>query len=251
MGQPGTRTGPSAIAPAAGPPRSPASTVVAVTAALALGLGLGGCISPASVTDATAATAASSTRTPSSTASSGSTSSAPGTPISAPSTDASGAVHGLPSVGDYPVVVAASDPAWVTGEAEAGAVSYHDAAGSLVISIHAVHTVAGVPHDEVPADVAAFLREQRPGLAITQVRSVVHSGRPAQRFRVAMRPGHRPSDLWSVGASGFKRLDSSPMEVVSVRSSRGLLWLWTEFAPQFEEAALARFDAGLSKVTVG
>ena len=41
------------------------------------------------------------------------------------------------------------------------------------------------------------------------------------------------------------------MEVVAVRSSQGLVFLWTEWSPPNEAAALAAFDAALPAVEIG
>lgn len=40
------------------------------------------------------------------------------------------------------------------------------------------------------------------------------------------------------------------MEVVAVRSSQGLVLLWTEWKPEDEVSTLAAFDAALKRVTI-
>ena len=56
--------------------------------------------------------------------------------------------------------------------------------------------------------------------------------------------------MWVVGGMGFKPLSADPMEVVAVRSSKGLVWLWTEWRPEDEEETLAAFDAALEHIVV-
>ena len=41
------------------------------------------------------------------------------------------------------------------------------------------------------------------------------------------------------------------MEVVAVRSSQGLVFLWTEWSPPNEAAAVGAFDAALPAVEIG
>ena len=48
----------------------------------------------------------------------------------------------------------------------------------------------------------------------------------------------------------YKPLENEPMEVVMVRSSEGLVLLWTEWQPANEAATLAAFDAALERITV-
>ena len=121
-----------------------------------------------------------------------------------------------------------------------------------VISIHAVEELAGTAQEEVPEDVAGFLQEQRPDIVVGDPVSITQSGLPAQRFRVTMAEGQAPSDLWTVvDGSGYKPLDTEPMEVVTVRSDAGLLILWTEWSLRNEEATLSAFDQALQKITIG
>ena len=159
-------------------------------------------------------------------------------------------VRGLPALPDYPVAVE-MDASWVAGEADAGAMAIDDARGSPVISVHAITELADVPGLEVPFDVARFLRMHRDDVLVTDERAVTHSGIPAQRFRLAMRDQRRsPSDLWAVEGNRYKPLATAPMEVVAVRSSQGLVWLWTEWESEDEAAAIATFDAALQHVTI-
>lgn len=121
-----------------------------------------------------------------------------------------------------------------------------------MISVHAVSTLTGTPQEEVPEDVAAFLEQQRTDIVVSNAAATTQSGRPAQRFRITMSLGSSPSDLWTVvGGSGYKPLPSDPMEVVAVRSSEGLVFLWTEWTPEKEQETLAAFDAALPAVVVG
>lgn len=171
-------------------------------------------------------------------------------PVPAPAR--SGPIRGLPSLPDYPVEVD-PDPAWDQGESGDGALSFTaaDIGGRCVIAVHGMGELANTPEADLPTDVAGFLAAERSDVDVTAIRTVTHSGLPAQRFRVTMRPGRTPRDLWQVLAGErYKPLRTSPMEVVSVRSSRGLVWLWTEFAPEDETSALAAFDAALARVTV-
>ena len=165
-------------------------------------------------------------------------------PVSAPAT-----VSGLPGLPDFPVEVF-PEAGWVPGESDDGAISFSLPEGAGGIAVHAVKTLAGIPQADVPEDVAAFLQERRDELVVTDPRAVTHSGLPAQRFRLAMREGRTPSDLWAVDGTAFKPLEDAPLEVLAVRSSQGLVFLWTEWRPADEQAALAAFDAALEKVRV-
>ena len=66
-----------------------------------------------------------------------------------------------------------------------------------------------------------------------------------------MREGRTPSDLWSVAdGTAYKPLDQAPMEVLAVRSSEGLVLIWTEWEPADEQATLAAFESALTNVRV-
>lgn len=211
----------------------------ALALTLALAIGIAGCTSETAPQSETATTAAvpSSDPTP------------PAAPsVSAPATPTVGV--GLPSLPDYPVEVS-PDASWMPGEAGPGTLAFTTSDGVKVISVHALDSLANTPEADVPADVAAFLREQRGSLSVSDERSVTQSGLPAQRFRLAMKDGRAPTDLWQVRAgSRYKPLEDEPMEVVAVRSSQGLVLLWTEWQPEDEAATLAAFDAALERVTV-
>ena len=212
---------------------SVASGALAPALAVALALALASCTSNAPTTPerTMAATAPTATAT-------------------ATSAAATAVVKGLPSLPDYPVEVA-PDPSWVAGATEAGTLSYSTSDGVKVISVHPLDSLANTPEADVPTDVAAFLRDQRGALSISDERAVTQSGLPAQRFRLTMREGRAPTDLWGVRAgSQYKPLDDEPMEVVVVRSSQGLVMLWTEWQPAKEAATLAAFDAALERITV-
>ena len=162
---------------------------------------------------------------------------------------ATASISGLPTLPDFPVEIS-PEADWVAGESDAGAISFSLPDGVGGIAVHAVRTLAGTPQENVPEDVAGFLRERRDELVVTDPRAVILSGLPAQRFRIAMREGRMPSDLWSVGDTAFKPLEQATMEVVAVRSSQGLVFVWTEWDPADEQAALTAFDAALEKVRV-
>jgi hypothetical protein len=214
--------------------RPPPVAPLAPALALALALALSGCSSSAATKSE--ATTASSAPTAAATAAS---------PAAAPAV-----VKGLPSLPDYPVEVT-PDPSWVAGATEAGVLSYSTADGVKVISVHPLDTLANTPEADVPADVAAFLRDKRGALSISDERAVTQSGRPAQRFRLAMKEGRAPTDLWDVRAgTRYKPLQDEPMEVVMVRSSQGLVLLWTEWQPARQAATLAAFDAALERITI-
>jgi hypothetical protein len=156
-------------------------------------------------------------------------------------------LRGLP---DFPVTVT-PDPTWTPVAPDEGTLSFRGPNGVSTISVHALSSLAATPADEVPEDVAAFLQQERPDIVVDNVTSVTLSGLPAQRFRITMSPGRSPSDLWkSAGGSGYKPLATDPMEVVAVRSTEGLVFVWTEWAPENEAAALAWFDAAFPSVTV-
>jgi len=159
------------------------------------------------------------------------------------------AVRGLPSMQDFPVEVTPG-PGWVVSESDPGALAFRDTQGIRTIAVHAIGELAGTEQAEVPADVAGFLASHRPDVLVTGGREVRHSGLRAQRFRVEVKDGVAPRKLWSVDDVGFKPLATAPMEVVAVRSSAGLLWLWTEWEPENEAETLAAFDAALKNVTV-
>jgi hypothetical protein len=162
---------------------------------------------------------------------------------------ATASISGLPTLPDFPVEIS-PEADWGAGESDAGAISFSLPDSASGIAVHAVRTLAGTPQENVPEDVAGFLRERRDELVVTDPRAVILSGLPAQRFRIAMREGRTPSDLWSVGDSAYKLLEQAPMEVVAVRSSQGLVFVWTEWEPADEQAALTAFDAALEKVRV-
>lgn len=156
----------------------------------------------------------------------------------------------LRGLSDFPVAVT-PDPTWTPSEPGPGTLSFRDADGINAISVHAVSSLASTPQDQVPEDVVAFLQEKRTDIVVTDVASVTQSGLPAQRFRITMSPGRSPSDLWkAVSGSGYKPLPTDPLEVVAVRSSEGLVFLWTEWAPPNQAAALAAFDAALPTVRI-
>ena len=48
--------------------------------------------------------------------------------------------------------------------------------------MHPLDTLANTAVDDVPADVAAFLRDKRGARSISDERAVTQSGLPAQRF---------------------------------------------------------------------
>jgi hypothetical protein len=214
--------------------------------ALALSFALAGCSSSAATRSETATVsaptaAATGTSSPAVTATSAAATAAPAAPA---------VVKGLPSLPDYPLEVT-PDPSWVAGATEAGALSYSTSDGVKVISVHPLDSLADTPEADVPADVAAFLRDKRAALSISDERAVTQSGLPAQRFRLAIREGRAATDLWDVRAgSRYKPLEDEPMEVVMVRSSQGLVLLWTEWQPAREAATLAAFDAALERITI-
>lgn len=214
--------------------RPPPLAPLAPAVALALTLALSGCSSSAATKSE--ATTAGTAPTAAATATS--------------SAVAPAVVKGLPSLPDYPVEVT-PDPSWVAGATEAGTLSYTTADGVKVIAVHPLDSLADIPEGDVPADVAAFLRDKRGALSISDERAVTQSGLPAQRFRLAVKEGRPSTDLWGVRAgSKFKPLEIEPMEVVMVRSSQGLVLLWTEWQAADEAATLAAFDAALERITV-
>jgi hypothetical protein len=172
-------------------------------------------------------------------------------PAASPTPDsATATVSGLPTLPDFPVEIM-PEAGWLPGESDPGAIYFSLPDGVSGIAVHAVRTLAGTPQRDVPEDVAGFLLERRADLVVTDPKAVTHSGLPAQRFRLAMREGHTPSDLWTVAdGTAFKPLDRAPMEVLAVRSSEGLVLVWTEWEPADEQAALAAFDSALEKVRV-
>lgn len=173
-------------------------------------------------------------------------------PVPAPRTalPAASTISGLPTLPEFPVEIS-PEADWVPGESDAGAISFSEPDGASAIAVHALEALADTPQEDVPEDVAGFLQERRTELLVTNARAVTQSGLPAQRFRLAMREGRAPSDLWTVADGiGYKPLDNAPMEVLAVRSSQGLVFVWTEWEPAHEQAALAAFDAALNKVRV-
>lgn len=216
----------------------PRTTVLVLAASIAASIATAGCTGP----EASSARSAAHSATPAAAVAT----------ASVPDATRTGVIRGLPSLPDYPVEVD-PDPAWDRGESGNGALSFiaPDAGGKRVIAVHGIGELANTPEADLPADVAGFLAAERTDVDVSGVRTVTHSGLPAQRFRLTIREGRTPQDLWRVLAGErYKPLRTSPMEVVSVRSSRGLVWLWTEFAPEDEASALARFDSALARVTV-
>ena len=179
-------------------------------------------------------------------------STAPSSVASSAATSSAGdPMKGLPSMPEYPVELT-PDGVWVAGGSEPGSLSFHNGQGIKIITVQAISEVANVAQQDVPKDVAEFLRGKRKDALVTNQREVTQSGLPAQRFRLQMRNKMlEPSDMWGVvGGTGFKPLKDEPMEVVAVRSAEGLVWLWTEWDPDDEKETLAAFDAALQKVTV-
>lgn len=179
------------------------------------------------------------------------TASAPATAAtSSPSETATTGAQRLRGLPDFPVVVT-PDPTWTSVALDEGTLSFRGPDGVSTISVHALSSLAATPAGEVPEDVAAFLHQERPDIVVSDVTSVTQSGLPAQRFRITMAEGQSPRDLWAaIGGSGYKPLATDPMEVVAVRSSKGLVFVWTEWAADNEESARAWFDAALPSVTV-
>lgn len=222
--------------------------------ALTLALSIGGCTSP---TDGTAPAEPAAGATP--TAQEAATTATATTPASGAEDDGAGAsdgagaeeAHRLSGLADYPVEVT-PEPGWSRAAIEKGTLTYTAAGGITVISVHAVEELAGVPAADLPEDVAAFLQEQRPDIVLSDVTAMTLSGRDAHRFTVTMSEGSTPTDLWRVvEGSGYKPLPEEPMEVVAVRSSQGLVLLWTESTTDRREATLAAFEAALERVVVG
>ena len=172
-------------------------------------------------------------------------------PEAAPATSAAPTTYALPDLPDYALEITPDD-SWIRTEPAPGTLTFTGQRNIKVISIHAVEELAGTAQEEVPEDVAAFLQEQRPDIVISDPVSITQSGLPAQRFRITMAEGQAPADLWTVvDGSGYKPLDTEPMEVVMIRSDAGLLMLWTEWSSRNQDATLAAFDQALQRITIG
>ncbi|WP_377641314.1 hypothetical protein [Oryzobacter terrae] len=160
-------------------------------------------------------------------------------------------MKGLPSLPQYPVELT-PDGTWVAAGSAPGSASFHNGQGIKIITVQAISELATVAQQDVPENVAEFLQTTRKDVRVTNQREVTQSGVPAQRFRLEMRNKMlAPSDMWAVvGGNRYKPLKNAPMEVVAVRSTEGLMFLWTEWDPADEQETLAAFDAALERVTV-
>ena len=90
------------------------------------------------------------------------------------------------------------------------------AAGTFVVS-----TVGDVRAAELPADLAAHIRETRNDLVVSDVRATEVGGRAAQAFTLTQKPGTAASDLWCARAgSCCKLLEDKPMGLTRRRRRR-------------------------------
>ena len=99
------------------------------------------------------------------------------------------------------------------------------AAGAFVVS-----TVADVPAADLPADLAAHIRETRNDLVVSDVRSTEVGGRAGQAFTLTQKPGTAATDLWCARAgSCYKLLEDKPMDMTFVRTRSGLVLFEVEY----------------------
>jgi len=91
----------------------------------------------------------------------------------------------------------------------------------------------GSPAGDLPADLAAHIRTNRPDLIVSDVGTTEVDGRPAQTFTLAQKPGTAPSDLWCVRAgSCYKLLEDKPLDLTAVRTGQGLVLFEVGYLPK-------------------
>lgn len=117
-------------------------------------------------------------------------------------------------------------------------------AGAFLIS-----TFTQVPTTDLPADLATHIRQTRDELKVSNVATTELGDRPAQTFTLTQKPGTLASDLFCVKAGAcYKLLESKPMDVVAVRTGRGLVLFWVEYAPYDRESVQQPMQAWLDSV---
>ena len=96
-----------------------------------------------------------------------------------------------------------------------------------------VSTFNQVAASELPDDLAAYVRETRDDLIVSNISTTEVGGRPAQTFSLAQKPGRPPYELFCVRNGGcFKLLEDKPMDVTAVRTGNGLVLFWVEYLPK-------------------
>jgi hypothetical protein len=116
--------------------------------------------------------------------------------------------------------------------AENGTRGYSTKGTSGAAAVFLVDTLTGVRASDLPDDLAAHLRTTRDELTVTNVGTTSVGGQPAQTFTLAQKPGTSPYDLFCAeGGSCYKLLEFKPMDVTAVRTGRGLVLFWVEYAP--------------------
>lgn len=96
-----------------------------------------------------------------------------------------------------------------------------------------IGTFTDVPTSDLPADLAAHIRQTRDELTVSNVATSEVGGRPAQTFTLTQKPGTAASDLFCVRAGAcYKLLEDKPMDVTAVRTGQGLVVFWVEYAPK-------------------
>jgi hypothetical protein len=141
-------------------------------------------------------------------------------------------VDGFEGVESYPMTFVVprgfSDPT-----REGGTRGYYIKGTSGGVKALLVSTLAQTATHDLPDDLAAHVRHTRDELIVSNVATSEVGGRPAQTFTLAQKPGRSPYDLICARAgSCYKLLENKPMDVTVVRTGRGLVLFWVEYAPE-------------------
>ena len=95
-----------------------------------------------------------------------------------------------------------------------------------------IGTFNQVPTPDLPADLAAHIRQTRDELTVSNVATTDVGGRAAQSFTLTQKPGTAAFDLFCVKAGAcYKLLEEKPMDVTTVRTGQGLVLFWVVYAP--------------------
>jgi hypothetical protein len=157
-------------------------------------------------------------------------------------------VKGFENVTSFPMTFVVpkgfSDPS-----SENGTRGYTIKGTSGAVAALLVDTLADTPRSDLPPDLAAHIRTTRDELIVSDVRTTEVGGRSAQAFTLAQKPGTSPYDLLCArGGSCYKLLDDKPMDVTAVRTARGLVLFWVEYAPKDRARVQEPMDTWLSSV---
>jgi hypothetical protein len=202
--------------------------LMATAAAAAVVVGIGAIWLGSQQSDSQPPTATSPSESPLS-----SPSSTPGEPSAAETPQTPGSVvHGFDGAEGFPmrfvVPEGFSDPS-----AEGGTRGYAISGTSGAVGAFVISTVTDDRATDLPADLAAHIREGRDDLLVSNVRATEVGGRTAQSFTLTQKPGTAASDLWCARAgSCYKLLEEKPMDITVVRTRSGMVLFEVEYLPR-------------------